>query len=88
MVKDLKKKLKDSEQRKLKVELMYKDLEVEVKELQEEKDRLKINVKDLTEYVDKKKNSERGKDFESRKEENKKVCLFLWNEKKKTILQK
>ena len=84
MLNVLQKKLKDSEQSKLKVERMYKDLEVELKVLQEEKDRLKINVRDLTEYIEKKENNQRSKGNESRKEEKNKVCLFLWKEKRKS----
>ena len=76
-VNDLKKKLKESEHSKLKVENMYKELETVVKNLQEEKDRLKINVKDLTEYIETKENNEGGKPADPEKENARIVCNFL-----------
>ena len=69
-VEDLKKKLKESEQSKLKVENMYKELETDVKNLQEEKERIQINVKDLTEYIEKKENSEGEKTADPEKEDS------------------
>ena len=90
-IKELEKLLKQSEQGKSKIEVMYKDCEEQVKILQEEKDRLNIDVKDLKEYINKKENSTTNKGDDTNKEKSddkKKVCKFIWKEKVETYANK
>ena len=85
-IKELGRLLKLSEQGKAKIELMYRGCEEQVKILQEEKDRLKVDVIDLREYITKNENKK-----SMNIEENsykKKVCKFLWKEKRETYANK
>ena len=80
VIKDLKKKLKQVEDGKNALEIIYRRSEETVKKLEEEKDILKIEVKDLKEYI--------GKSVElsdqvviAHVQDNKKNCKFFWKDK-------
>ena len=75
IIKELKKKLKISQNDVQKIEILYRGAEEVVKKLEEEKYRLLIQVRDFKEF---KKTSEDLKEREENKKETKKVCNFNW----------